>query len=84
MSNRKALAIIFVLGTIIFIGGLYSAEFTRINCRFALFIGEMRQYGIGIFPTLYDKPYTDYPATHILMMYLASFGGYAINMLTAT
>ncbi len=69
---------------IIFLGGLYSAEFTRINCRFALFIGEMKQYGIGIFPTLYDKPYTDYPSSHILMMYLASFCGYAINMLTAT
>jgi 4-amino-4-deoxy-L-arabinose transferase-like glycosyltransferase len=72
------------MGIIIFMGGLYSAEFTRINCRFALFIGEMKQYGIGVFPTLYDKPYTDYPSTHILMMYLASFGGNAVNMLTAT
>ncbi len=84
MSNKKALVIISTLGMIIFLGGLYSAEFTRINCRFALFIGEMKQYGIGIFPTLYDKPYTDYPSTHILMMYLASLGGYAVNMLTAT
>ncbi len=84
MSNKKALAIISTLGMVIFLGGLYSAEFTRINCRFALFIGEMRQYGIGIFPTLYDKPYTDYPSSHILMMYLASFCGYAVNMLTAT
>ena len=84
LSNKKALVIISTLGMIIFLGGLYSAEFTRINCRFALFIGEMKQYGAGIFPTLYDKPYTDYPSSHILMMYLASFCGYAINMLTAT
>ena len=84
MSNRKALTIISVLGMIIFLGGLYNDEFTRINCRFALFIGEMKLYGVGIFPTIYDKPYTDYPSTHILMMYLASFGGNAINMLTAT
>ena len=72
------------MGIIIFLGGLYNDEFIRINCRFALFIGEMKLYGIGIFPTIYDKPYTDYPSTHILMMYLASLGGYAINMLTAT
>lgn len=83
MSNKKAIVIISVLGMVIFLGGLYSAEFTRINCRFALFVGEMKQYGIGIFPTLYDKPYTDYPSSHILLMYIASLGGYAVNMLTA-
>ena len=62
--------------------GLYGAEIVRINGRFALFVGEMKQYGIGVFPTLYNKPYTDYPSTLVFLMYLTSLGGNVINMLT--
>ncbi len=83
LDNKKAILIIFVLGLIAYLSGLNWQEFTKIDIRYALFIAEMKQYGIGIFPTLYGKPYTDYPSLGILLMYFASLGGNYINMFTA-
>jgi hypothetical protein len=83
LNNKKAILIIFVLGLIAYLSGLNWQEFTKIDIRYALFIAEMKQYGIGIFPTLYSKPYTDYPSIGVLFMYFASLGGNYINIFTA-
>lgn len=83
LNNKKAILIIFGLGLIAYLSGLNWQEFTKIDIRYSLFIAEIKQYGIGIFPTLYGKPYTDYPALGILFMYFTSLGGNYINMLTA-
>ena len=84
MNNKKTVALIFISGLTVFLGGLHAQEFIRINCRFALFVMEMKKYGLDIFPTLYNKPYTDYPSTLIYLMYLTSLGGKYVNMLTIT
>ena len=83
-SKCKIPLLIFFCALCAFTTGLYSAEIIRINCRFALFTAEIGQYGLGLFPTLYGKPYTDYPSTMVYFMYLASWGGRYINMLTLT
>lgn len=83
LNNKNTILIIFVLGLIAYLSGLSYQEFTKIDVRYALFIAEMKQYTIGIFPTLYNKPYTDYPSLGILFMYFASLGGNYINMFTA-
>lgn len=83
VNNRKAILIIFVSGLIAYLSGLSWQEFIKIDVRYALFIAEMKQFGIAIFPTLYNKPYTDYPSLGILFMYFASLGGNYINVFTA-
>lgn len=72
------------MGMIFFLAGLYSQEFIRINCRYAIFAMETKAYGIHLFPTLYGKPYLDYLSPFIFLTYLASFGGKYINMMTIT
>ncbi|MBN2643176.1 MAG: hypothetical protein JXR78_16095 [Victivallales bacterium] len=84
MKKSHALTLIVLIGLIASLSGLYGLEFIRINSRFALFVAEMEQYGVGLFPTIYGKPYTDYPSTMMIMMYITSLGGAYINMFTAT
>lgn len=82
--SRKTIAIyIFLASVALFLAGLHATEFVQINCRFALFIHEMADNPLGVFPILYGKPYCDYFSTHTYLMYLASFLG-GVNMLTAT
>jgi len=68
--NKDSLAIFF-LGFIIFIVAL-KPEFIGIQARFALFAQEMLRYGPTFFPTTYQIPYPDYPATSTFMIYLVS------------
>ena len=82
MSNKFAIALIFILGLIVYLYGLASQEVVMICVRFGLFVSEMNQYGISFFPTLYSFPYTDYPSTGMIMMYFASCFGKYINMFT--
>lgn len=84
MNFRKAAAIIIPLGLVIFLAGLNASEFLKIDCRFGLFVPEINKYGIGVFPTLYGIPYTDYPVPHTLLMYITSLGGNYVNMFTVT
>jgi len=83
MSRRTIAIYIFLASVALFLAGLQSTEFVRINCRFGLFIHEMAENDIGIFPLLYGEPYCDYLSIHTYLMYLASFLG-GVTMLTAT
>ncbi len=84
MSRRTIAIYIFLASVALFLAGLQSTEFVRINCRFGLFVHEMAEGGaIGTFPFLYGEPYCDYLSIHTYLMYLASFLG-GVNMLTAT
>lgn len=83
MGEKKIAVLIFFLGLVAYTVGLSGLEFTKIDIRYALFISEMKQYGIGLFPTLYGKPYTDYNSAGVFLMYLASLGGDYVNMFTA-
>lgn len=82
MSDKKISLIVFILGLIAYTIGLYGLEFIKIDIRYALFVSEIKQYGIGLYPTLYGKPYTDYNSLGVLLMYLFSLGGAYINMFT--
>lgn len=82
--SRKTIAIyIFLASVALFLAGLHTAEFVKINCRFGLFVHEMAEGTIGPFPFLYGEPYCDYLSIHTYLMYVASFLG-GVNMLTAT
>ena len=83
MSRRTIAVYIFFVSVALFLAGLQSAEFVRINCRFGLFVHEMAENPQGVFPLLYGEAYCDYLSIHTYLMYLASFLG-GVTMLTAT
>lgn len=60
-------------GIIIFTLFNYDRELVRLECRFQLLVREAIEAGkIGVFPTLYGEPYTDYPSTYTMIAsYLA-------------
>ena len=68
--NKDSLAIFF-LGLIIFTVSL-QPEFISLQARFALFAQEMLNNGPTFFPTIYNVPYPDYPATLTFLIYLFS------------
>jgi 4-amino-4-deoxy-L-arabinose transferase-like glycosyltransferase len=63
--------VIFLFGFVIFTFAL-TPEFLRIQARFALFAQEMLRNGPTFFPTTYQIPYPDYPATSTFLIYLVS------------
>ena len=82
--NRNVEALlIFCLGLMVFTIGLSHQEVVRFESRFYLFAMEMWRHGPSWFPTTYQEPYPDYPATGTLLIYLFSklFG--SMNKLTA-
>jgi len=84
VNDRKTALLIFLAGLFVFTFATSYLEFLRMDCRFGVFANEMKEYGIGLFPTLYGKAYTDYPATQTILIYLSSrlFGG--LSMFTAS
>jgi len=74
LGERKLLLlkciVIFVIGLFLFSFHYGDFELTKIDCRFGLFAKEMASNGVTLFPTLYGKPYPDYPATHTVLVYL--------------
>ena len=83
MSRRTIAIYIFLASVALFLAGLQTTEFVRINCRFGLFVHEMAEGTIGPFPSLFGEPYCDYLSIHTYLMYVASFLG-GVTMLTAT
>lgn len=71
MQLKRDSLVIFFLGSIIFTVAL-KPEFINIQARFVLFAQEMLRYGPTFFPTIYNIPYPDYPATSTFMIYLVS------------
>ncbi|QSH41323.1 glycosyltransferase family 39 protein [Lentisphaerota bacterium ZTH] len=84
MNRNKTAWLIFVTASVLFLAGLYNLEFTKIDCRFALFVQDAFTHKLGPFPYLFGKPYCDYPSLHVYIMHLcaALFG--SINMFTIT
>ena len=84
MSRRTIAIYIFLASVALFLAGLQTTEFVKINCRFGLFVHEMAEgTSIGAFPMLYGEAYCDYPSIHTYLMYVASFLG-GVTMLTVT
>ncbi len=61
---------VFVSGLIIFTFGLGHQEIIGFESRFYLFALEMWRHGPTWFPTTYQQPYADYPATFTYLIYL--------------
>lgn len=68
---RRDSLLIFFLGIGIFTIAL-DGEFIFAQARFALFAQEMLRNGPSFFPTTYNTPYPDYPATSTFLIYLVS------------
>ncbi len=64
--------LIFAAGLLLFLVGLDGRELIQLECRTGLFVKEMLENGIGWFPTVYGRPYPDYPVTHPALIYAAS------------
>lgn len=58
----------FLAACCLFLLGPHADEFVRFQTRFAIFAKEMLVHGISFFPTVYDEPYPDYPATSTLFI----------------
>jgi 4-amino-4-deoxy-L-arabinose transferase-like glycosyltransferase len=73
--TRDSLAV-FLFSLLFFIVGL-PGELTAFQCRFGLMAKEMLWNGPSFFPTVYGKPYPDYPGTYTFIVYLLAriFGG---------
>jgi len=74
---------IFFCGLIFFTLGLRHQEIIGFESRFYLFALEMWRHGLSWFPTTYQTPYPDYPATATVLIYLTAklFG--TLDKLTA-
>jgi 4-amino-4-deoxy-L-arabinose transferase-like glycosyltransferase len=74
---------LFFFSLLLFTWGLLAQEVIGFDSRFYLFAQEMWQHGPSWFPTTYDQPYPDYPASSILLIDLFAhlFGG--LNKLVA-
>jgi len=64
--------LIFAAGLLLFLAGLGNRELVQLECRTGLFVKEMLENGISWFPTVYGRPYPDYPVTHSALIYALS------------
>ncbi len=64
--------LIFAAGLLLFLVGLDDRELVQLECRTGLFVKEILENGIGWFPTVYGRPYPDYPVTHPALIYAVS------------
>ena len=74
---------IFLFSLILFTIGLSGQEIIGFESRFYLFAQEMWRNGISAFPTTYDQPYPDYPATSTILIYIVSLFAGGLTKLTA-
>lgn len=82
MTHKHELILLFVVAVMACTVGLRD-EFIQFDSRSGLFIKEMAQNGISFFPTVYGKPYPDYPATATaISVTLARWSG-EIKLITA-
>jgi 4-amino-4-deoxy-L-arabinose transferase-like glycosyltransferase len=74
-GTRDSLAIFFI--SLLFFVVVPPGELTAFQCRFGLMAKEMLWNGPSLFPTIYGKPYPDYPGTYTFIVYLLAriFGG---------
>lgn len=83
LKQTRNVFLIFTSSLILFTWGLYNQEIIGFDSRFYLFAQEMLHYGLSWFPTTYAKPYPDYPANGIILIYyLAQLTG-TLNKLIA-
>jgi len=78
LLNNRFFIISSLLFTILLLGG-YGTEITQIDIRFALMVQDMTRYGIGLFPTINNVEYGDYPSGWVWCAWVTTFGGRLVN-----
>lgn len=63
---------LFTISLFLFTIGLNHSEVIGFESRFYLFAREMLEHGPTWFPTVYQNPYPDYPATSTFLIYLTA------------
>ena len=74
---------IFCFCLVMFTWGLYGQEVIGFESRFYLFALEMWRNGPSWFPTTYNQPYPDYPATSTILIYITSLFAGGLSKFTA-
>lgn len=82
MTKRYDPVVVFFGCLAIFLFGFHHQDFIGFQARFAVFAQEMLRNGISFFPTTYNVPYPDYPATSTLLIYLASLPFHKVTSFT--
>lgn len=83
MTKRYDPVLVFFGCLALFLFGLHNQDFIGFQTRFAVFAQEMLRNGISFFPTTYNAPYPDYPATSTLLIYLVSLPFNKVTPFTA-
>lgn len=74
---------LFFGSLVLFTWGLDGREIIGFDSRFYLFAQEMWRNGLSWFPTAYQQPYPDYPATSTALIYVSSLLFGQLNKFTA-
>lgn len=82
MTARYDAWFVFLGCLVLFLLGLHNQEFVGFQARFAVFAQEMLRNGVSFFPTTYNIPYPDYPATSTFLIYLASLPFHKVTSFT--
>lgn len=74
-ARRHTFACIFFSVLALFLLGSAGLECAKIDVRFFFMTGDMTDSPITPFPTVFGKPYYDYPSTLFILSWLATFCG---------
>ncbi len=74
-ARRHTFTCIFLSLFALFLLGSAGLECVKIDVRFFFMTGDMTDYPIGPFPTVFGEPYFDYPSTTFILSWLATFCG---------
>jgi len=81
---RHPAAAAFAAAAVLLSLGSAGTEIVRIDVRFAVMLGELRDRAPGIFPTINGFPYADYFSLWFFAAYLTTLGGRWINLWSLT
>lgn len=70
--KAKTILFCFIIGLVGYTLGLSSLELIGQNCRYALYVHEMKESGLTPFPMLLGQNYLYYPSFHPLLMLISS------------
>ncbi len=83
-ARRHTFASIFLSILALFLLGSAGLECVKIDVRFLFMTGDMTDYPLTPFPTVFGEPYYDYPSTMFILSWLATFCGRVVARWTVT
>ncbi|MBQ7730554.1 MAG: hypothetical protein IJT68_01815 [Lentisphaeria bacterium] len=83
-ARKHTFACIFLSLLTLFLLGAAGLECVKIDVRFFFMTGDMTDYPVTPFPTVFGEPYYDYPSTMFILSWLATFCGRVMARWTVT